>query len=75
MKQGMIVVAIGVIGGIAGAVSSSRVLRTMLFEVEPTDPQTFAAVGIGLLMVALLASYVPVRRATKVDPMEALRCE
>jgi putative ABC transport system permease protein len=75
MKQGMIVVAIGVLGGLAGAVASSRLLRTMLFEVEPTDTQTFAAVGLGLLTVALLASYLPVRRATKVDPMEALRCE
>jgi predicted permease len=75
MRQGLVVVAVGVVVGIAGGIASSRVLRTMLFEVQPTDARTFVLVGIGLVSVALLASYVPVRRATKVDPMEALRYE
>ena len=75
MRQALVVVVIGVVVGIVGGVASSRVLRTMLFEVQPTDVRTFVAVAVGLVMVALVASYMPVRRATKVDPMEALRYE
>ena len=75
MRQGLMVVAIGLVIGIAGGIASTRALRTLLFEVQPTDVRTFVLVGLGLLSVALFASYVPVRRATKVDPMEALRYE
>jgi putative ABC transport system permease protein len=64
-------VAIGSVMAFAGA----RLIRGLLFEVSPTDPLTFAGVGIGLLAVALVASYIPARRATRVDPMIALRGE
>ena len=62
-------VAIGSVIALAGA----RLIRGLLFEVSATDPLTFAVVGGGLLVLTLLASYVPARRATRVDPMIALR--
>jgi ABC-type antimicrobial peptide transport system permease subunit len=61
--------------GLAGALAGTRLIKSLLFEVAPTDGATFAAVSIGLLAVALLASYLPARRATKVDPLIALRYE
>ena len=61
--------------GLIGAFALSRVLRRMLFEVEPTDPITFAAIAVLLAMVSLLASYLPTRRATRVDPLVALRSD
>jgi putative ABC transport system permease protein len=75
MKYAMLVLCIGVIAGVAGGIASSRVLRNMLFEVQPTDPLTFVIVAVALVAVGLLACYVPVRRATKIDPMVALRYE
>jgi predicted permease len=65
----------GVAIGSAMAFAGARLIRGLLFDVSPTDPLTFAGVGIGLLAVALLASYIPARRATRVDPMVALRGE
>jgi putative ABC transport system permease protein len=64
-------VAVGSVVAIAGA----RLIRGLLFEVSANDPLTFAGVAVGLLGVALLASYIPARRATRVDPMIALRGE
>jgi ABC-type antimicrobial peptide transport system permease subunit len=61
--------------GLAGALAASRLLGTMLFNVSPSDPVTFAAVGGLLLGVVLVAAYLPARRATRVDPMVALRAE
>jgi putative ABC transport system permease protein len=75
MRQGLLVSMIGVVAGAIGGIATSRFLRTLLFEVEPTDPRTFLAAGTVLAITALAASYIPVRRATKVDPMEALRYE
>jgi putative ABC transport system permease protein len=61
--------------GLALAIVLSRVLRTFLFEVQPNDPVTLIVVGVLFACVALVACWAPVRRATRVDPLEALRYE
>jgi putative ABC transport system permease protein len=73
--QEFLLTAIGLGLGRAGAAGATRLLQTMLFGVTPLDPATFAAVSLMFGLVATLASYVPARRATRVDPMVALRNE
>jgi putative ABC transport system permease protein len=75
LRQGAGLVAAGLVLGLAGAFLVTRWLATLLFGIQATDPVTFAGVAAMLLMVGLLASYVPARRATKIDPMAALRYE
>ena len=75
LGNAMRVAVIGVVVGLIAAVALSRTLATLLFDLSPTDPMTYAAVGIGLSLVALLASYLPAWRATRVDPLVALRAE
>ncbi len=75
MAQGLRIILIGIAGGLAGALVLSRTLATFLYHTPPTDPLTFIAVALLLFVVALLAVYLPARRATKVDPMVALRYE
>jgi hypothetical protein len=75
LKQALLTAAIGVCVGIIGAFGLTRLLQSMLFGVQATDPITFALVTLILLAVAVVAAYVPARRATKVDPMIALRYE
>jgi ABC-type antimicrobial peptide transport system permease subunit len=67
--------AAGVAIGLVGAIAATRVMRSLLFGVSPTDPLTLVAVSLVLLALAMFASYVPARRATRVDPVEALRAD
>jgi putative ABC transport system permease protein len=75
MKQGVVPTFVGLTIGIAAAFALSRLMSSVLFSVEASDPTTFVGVTVVLMVVALLACYVPARRAAKVDPMVALRHE
>jgi len=75
MKSGLLIASIGIGIGLAGAFALTRLMRSLLFAVEATDKATFAIVSLCLLVIALLACYIPAQRATKVDPLEALRYE
>jgi putative ABC transport system permease protein len=73
--EGALVVAIGIVSGLIGSAILTRFLQSMLFDVKPIDPVTFAAIGTSLTVVTLLACLVPAHRATRVDPLIALRHE
>jgi putative ABC transport system permease protein len=73
--RGMTLAAIGLVVGIAAAFAATRLLSRMLFGVKPTDPATYLAVALSLGLVALVACYLPARRAIRVDPLVALRSE
>jgi len=75
LRQGLKLVLIGVAIGLAGAFVLTRVISSFLYNVSPTDPLTFVCVSLLLAGVALLASYIPARRAARIDPMVALRYE
>ncbi len=75
MRQGIWKTAIGLMLGLTGAVLLSRYLKTLLFELSPTDPRAYAVISVLLLVVAALASYLPARRAARINPIEALRVE
>ncbi len=73
--RAMLLVAAGIAAGAVGAYALSQYLKSLLFEVKPGDPWTYVSIAMLLAMVALAASMVPARRATRVDPMTALRYE
>ena len=75
LKQGLIKTGLGLAIGLGGALALSRFLEKLLFDVKPIDPLVFAGVALLLLLVAVLASWLPARRAAKVDPMVALRAD
>jgi len=75
LKQGMALVALGLGSGLLAALALTRLMKALLFEVQPTDPATFAGVSIILAAVAMLACYLPARQALGVDPLAALRRE
>jgi ABC-type antimicrobial peptide transport system permease subunit len=75
VSHGARLAALGVVCGLAAAAMLMRLLSTLLFEVRPVDPATYAAAAAALVGAALLASYVPALRASAVDPVQALRSE
>lgn len=75
LRQGMTLVGIGLAIGLASAMGLTRLMKTLLFEVHPNDPITFVGVSVVLGAAALLACYVPARRALRIDPLRALRSE
>jgi putative ABC transport system permease protein len=75
LRDGAAVSVIGIVAGLAGSLALTRFLRSQLFEVSPLDFSTFAGAAALLCVVALAASYVPAKRATRVDAMVALRYE
>jgi predicted permease len=75
LRKGLVLVSVGVTLGVIGAAAASRYLQSMLFGIEPLDPLTFVVVAVGFIAIAAAASYLPARRATRVEPVVALRCE
>jgi ABC-type antimicrobial peptide transport system permease subunit len=73
LGQGLGLTLAGVVLGIGGALALTRVMERLLFHVSATDPTTFVAIALLLVVVALAASYIPARRAARIDPMAALR--
>ena len=75
LRQGVGVIAAGVIVGLLGAFAMTRLLGALLYEVSATDPLTFIAAPVILVAVSVLATWVPARRASRIDPRSALRAE
>jgi len=75
LRQGMTLALAGILIGACAALALTRVMKSLLFEIQPADPLTFIAVSILLGTIAFAATYVPARRATRIDPIEALRYE
>ena len=74
-KETVLLVAVGAVLGLAGGAALARTAASVLFNVSPSDPATYTAVAVTLITIALLSAYIPVRRATRIDPLTALRTE
>lgn len=75
VRQGVVLAAVGLAIGAAGSLAVTRLLGSMLFEVKPGDPVTLIGVSLLLMLVAVAACYIPARRASRVEPLVALRHE
>jgi len=75
LREGLHLVTFGLLLGLVGAFSATRLMRSLLYSTSATDALSFVATSLTLVVVALLACYIPARRATKVDPIIALRYE
>jgi putative ABC transport system permease protein len=75
LGRGLTLIALGIVAGLGGALAFTRVVRALLYDVSATDPSVFAAIIALPTAVGVAASYVPAQRATRVDPMVALRSE
>jgi ABC-type antimicrobial peptide transport system permease subunit len=75
MGRGFLLACAGIAVGTAGSFAATQLMSKLLFGVQPRDPAIFATIPLFLVAVALLASYIPARQATKVDPLAALRME
>jgi ABC-type antimicrobial peptide transport system permease subunit len=74
-KETVLLVAIGAVLGLAGGAALAHTAASVLFNVSPADPATYTTVAVTLITIALLSAYIPVRRATRIDPLTALRTE
>ena len=75
LKQGVTLAGAGIVAGLAAAFGLTRLMQTLLYQVRPSDPETFLLVSLALVAVAVIASAVPAYRATRVSPLIALRTE
>ncbi|MBO0723411.1 MAG: FtsX-like permease family protein, partial [Blastocatellia bacterium] len=75
MREGLLLISLGLSLGLVGAWAATRLIKGFLYNVSPTDPLTFVVIALLLLVVTSLACWLPARRAMKVDPMSALRCD
>lgn len=75
VRHGLVLSAAGAVCGVGAALALTRLMKSLLFEVSTADPLTYGAVSAGLIAAAMLASYLPARRAATVDPADALRAE
>jgi hypothetical protein len=75
VRHGLLLTGVGLVAGLGASLLLTPVLQSMLFNLTPNDPLTFAAVAMALLLIALLASYLPARRASRIDPIATLRTE
>jgi ABC-type antimicrobial peptide transport system permease subunit len=75
LRQGVTLALVGIVVGVVGAFALTRLMTTLLYQVEPSDPVTFTAVPLALVAMAAIASYLPALRATRVSPVQALRMD